>query len=297
MSKPIFVVFGATGAQGGAVVRSLLRNGKYHIRGLTRNVESEAAKKLKAQGVELVKGDMHNREDLKQVFKGAEVAFVLTNFWDPSSMGKEYEIGKVIVDEAIAAGVKHFIWSTLPPAEKVSNGKYKVPHFDDKAKVDEYIKSKGLPASFIEPGFYYQNFKTFFPPKKEEDGTYVLSLPATSSITAVDIEDIGDAVVYMEEHRNEFLGKYVPFYGSHMSPQEYVDQLSAYTGQKVKLNLIPRDVYAKFNFPGAHELAEMFGWFDEFTCHGPGADLEIRKKVNPNVKTWQQYLEASKFTL
>lgn len=297
MSKPIFVVFGATGAQGGAVVRSLLRNGKYHIRGLTRNVESEAAKKLKAQGVELVKGDMHNREDLKQVFKGAEVAFVLTNFWDPSSMGKEYEIGKVIVDEAIAAGVKHFIWSTLPPAEKVSNGKYKVPHFDDKAKVDEYIKSKGLPASFIEPGFYYQNFKTFFPPKKEEDGTYVLSLPATSSITAVDIEDIGDAVVYMEEHRNEFLGKYVPFYGSHMSPQEYVDQLSAYTGQKVKLNLIPRDVYAKFNFPGAHELAEMFGWFDEFTYHGPGADLEIRKKVNPNVKTWQQYLEASKFTL
>jgi len=127
MSKPIITVVGATGAQGGSTIQYLVKDGKYHIRALTRNPSSDKSEKLKKLGVEIVKGDIKNRDDLVNAFKGAYGVFAVTSFWDPEIVGKDITLeltqGKLMVDVAEEQGVKHFIWSSLSDVTKISGGK------------------------------------------------------------------------------------------------------------------------------------------------------------------------------
>jgi uncharacterized protein YbjT (DUF2867 family) len=296
-NKPLIVVFGATGAQGGSVVEHLLKNGLFRIRGITRDASSDKGKALAARGVEVVSADVSKPETLPAAFAGAYGAFVVTNFWDPSSMGKEHAQGIVLVDAAKAAGVTHFQYAALPNVEAESKGKYNVPHFTDKGKVAEYAKTKGFAyTSFPGASFYYQNFAAFFPPKKEGD-TYVYSLPETSTISAFDVNDIGGVSVASFLQPQRWNGDYLPSTGDHLTPAEYVRLIGEQTGKKVKLNVVPRDVFAKFGFPGAHELAEMFGWFDEFTYHGRIAKREEGIRAFPDHKTFRQWLATGALKL
>jgi uncharacterized protein YbjT (DUF2867 family) len=296
MSKPIIVVAGATGAQGGSVVRALLRSGKYHIRGICRDCNSSEAQELKNKGVELMKCDFTNCGELCNALKGAHTFFALTNFWDPQQMGKEEQIGRQMVDCAKKSGVKHFIWSWLPDVERISKGKHKVPHFTHKARVGEYALQQ-LPTTLVGPSFYYQNFNTLFSPKKENDGTLVYTLPQTKTITAFDVEDLGEVVCRIACNRDEWIGKTIPLAVEEMHPQRFIDQMTEVTGQRVKLNMIPREEFMKLNVHGGREIVEMFGWFDEYGCFGPhGNNLELGRKLHPNMRTFKQYLQTSKIT-
>jgi len=158
------LVAGATGHQGGSVVNALLEDGGWQVRALTRDPSSEASKALAAKGVELVKGDLSNKQDVLEALKGAYGFFAVSPMQVWSS---EAEVGKLMVDAAKEAGVQHFIWSTLPNAEKITGGKIDVPHFTNKAIVEDHARQSGLRASFVAAAFYYQNFKNFFPPKEE----------------------------------------------------------------------------------------------------------------------------------
>src|SRR5258706_10980626 len=119
MTKQIIAVVGGTGAQGGGVVDALLASGQYAVRVASRNPASELAETLRKRGVQVVKGDLLNPSSMHSAFEGAHGAFLVTNFWDPTQMQKETEIGKAAVNVARAAGVQHFIWSTLPNSEKL----------------------------------------------------------------------------------------------------------------------------------------------------------------------------------
>jgi len=130
--KKLIVVFGATGHQGGSVVEALQATGEFNIRGVTRNVEKA---KEKNPEIEWVKADQTKPEELKKAFEGAYGAYVVTNFWDKESMGRETEIGTNLAKIAKEANVQQYIWSTLPNVEEISGGKISVPHFTDKAKV------------------------------------------------------------------------------------------------------------------------------------------------------------------
>jgi uncharacterized protein YbjT (DUF2867 family) len=303
-NKPIITVFGATGAQGGSVIDSLLASQLYQIRGVTRKVDDAKAASLASRGVEIVQGDIaaDSVEKLSSALKGSYGAFLLTNFWDPSSMHKEVAHGKKLVDAAKLAGVKHIVWSTLPNVEKLSGSKA-VPHFTDKAVVEEYIVSlQKAPnrsfdfATFAAPAFYFQNFQSFFPPKLE-DNVVVFNLPETKSLTAFDVTETGLAVLNAFKNPTEFDGKRIDYYGTHQSPQEYVDTYAKVTGLKARLNLIPREVFAKFPFSGAEELAAMFAWFNDFTLFGPHGDREFGKKATENkLSTWEQFLLRTKWT-
>ncbi|KAF8202723.1 hypothetical protein K438DRAFT_1965210 [Mycena galopus ATCC 62051] len=159
MTSPRVVsVFGATGLQGGAVVDALLKDGTFTARAISRDPESEASKKLKARGVEVVKGDPLDKAGLVIALRGSEAVFAVTVpvFYLPNMEGKgDITQGKNMVDAAKEAGVKFFIWTSLPNITKLSGGKYKnVVQYDDKGVVQEYLKSSGLPhASLLLPGF------------------------------------------------------------------------------------------------------------------------------------------------
>ncbi|KAJ7850093.1 hypothetical protein B0H13DRAFT_2401802 [Mycena leptocephala] len=179
-SQRIVAVFGATGLQGSAVVDALLKDGSFVPRAISRDPESEASKKLKACGVEVVKGDPVDKASLVNALRGSEAVFAVTVpvFFHPNMENKNEQVqGTNMVDAAKEVGVKFFIWTSLPSITNLSGGKYKnVVHCDQKAAVQEYLKSSGLThASLLLPAFL-ENYWTRGLLKRTATG-YDISIP------------------------------------------------------------------------------------------------------------------------
>ena len=135
-TKKLIAVVGATGHQGGAVVRALQANGQFKVRALTRNPD-----KHPQLADEVVLADLNRPETLKAAFAGAYGVFLVTNAWEPGADERKQALAAVRA--AKDAGVQHFIWSTLPNVETISRGKFDVPHFTDKAKIDRIVREAG----------------------------------------------------------------------------------------------------------------------------------------------------------
>ncbi|KAJ7046352.1 NAD(P)-binding protein [Mycena alexandri] len=153
---PIITIFGGTGCQGSAVVNSVLADGNYTPRAVSRNPESAAGQELRAKGVEVVAGNLFDRESLKDAMRGSDAVFGVTNFWDPEIYpadpkgSGEILQGQNLVDAANAVGVKFFIWSSLPNATQESKGLFpNVYHLDNEAVIEEYLKASGIPTPFF----------------------------------------------------------------------------------------------------------------------------------------------------
>ncbi|KAL4866717.1 hypothetical protein BDV12DRAFT_198935 [Aspergillus spectabilis] len=152
MSKIITVV-GATGTQGGSVIRALLANlhtnPRYTIRAITRNPQSTAAKALASQGIEVISADLSDISSLTAAFKGTHAIFAVTNFFEnlatlgvAGAMENETRLGINLANAAAATeSLEHYIWSTLPDSNKKSGGKAPVPYYESKTRVNEYIRT------------------------------------------------------------------------------------------------------------------------------------------------------------
>ncbi|KAF7354408.1 NmrA domain-containing protein [Mycena venus] len=161
---PIITIFGANGTQGSAVLEAVLADGKYTPRAASRSLDSARCKALIARGVEIVVGNLWDKESLKNAIRGSEAVFGLTNFWDPEIFpadpeGKGEVIqGKNLIDAAKEVDVKFFIWSSLESATKESNGLYKhVYHIDNKVAIEEYLKASGVPYAVVLTGWFAEN--------------------------------------------------------------------------------------------------------------------------------------------
>eukprot|EP01108_Squamamoeba_japonica_P004947 TRINITY_DN386_c0_g1_i4.p1 TRINITY_DN386_c0_g1~~TRINITY_DN386_c0_g1_i4.p1 ORF type:complete len:278 (-),score=134.81 TRINITY_DN386_c0_g1_i4:275-1036(-) len=236
--KKIIVVFGATGQQGGSVVDFLLEDGTFAVRGVTRSVDSDKAKALTARGVQMVAANVADAASFakgKGVFDDAYGAFIITNFWDPSSMGKELEQGVALVDAAEACGVKALQYGSLVDVEKISGGKLDVPHFTHKAKVEQYVleKKNFEFTAFPAAAFYFSNMLTFFPPKVDDNGVSVFTLPNTRTITGFDVSDIGGVSLAIFKNPAKYNKLFVPCAGEHFTPAEFVAKFEKHTGKKV----------------------------------------------------------------
>ncbi len=277
MTKQIIAVVGGTGAQGGGVVEALLERGRFAVRVLTRNTSGEQAKALSKRGVEVVQADLNSPETLKSAFKGAYGVFAVTNFWEKGG-ADEVAQGEAAVRAAQEAGVGHFVWSTLPSVETISGGKYDVPHFTDKARVDAIVKNAGFEHhTFVIASFFYQNLLGILAPQKQQDGSLGWTLPIDPSARSIhmgDIGELGKVVAGAFAHPDKAGdGQYLPLVGDFLSFNEVVETLNK-QGHTFTFNQVPREVYANF-FPGARELAEMFGYFQDHTYLGANSDDQI----------------------
>jgi len=297
--KRMIAVWGATGNQGCSVVHALSKDGNWSIRAITRDRNSKDAMQLKKEcNCEMFECDYTGPMDkIVEAMKGCYGAFLMTNFWDPKTMNKEDEMGRKLVDAAKQAGVKHVIWSTLPNVHKISKGKYHVPHFTDKAKVEEYIRemcTQGKKtfehATFVAPAFYYQNFDSFFPPKKEGD-MWVFSLPNIPRLISFNVEDTGPAVCGAFNHPDKWDMKRIDYVGTNMPTEDYVKTYGKVTGKKCRLNAVSIEDMTKQN----KEMGEMFGWFKDFGYYGPDCDPKSGQELTPGgLMTWEKYCETQK---
>jgi uncharacterized protein YbjT (DUF2867 family) len=288
-SKPIIAVFGGTGAQGKGVVKSLLNSGRFAVRILTRDPnKKKSCNKFANMGVSIVTGDMHKPDDVRRFLNGVYGVYLMTDFFNPESKGKEDLICRQVAQLAKEAGVRHFVWSTLPNVGKISGGRYDVPHFTDKANGNKFVKQMGFPCwTFVLPAFYYQNFATFFAPKRENDVlTWTLPMAEDKYLTAVDVRDIGPTVAQIFNNPQMYNMKKIPIAGDHLHPQDYIIKLGLISKRPVKIVLITPEQFAKQN----REMAAMFAYFQDHGFYGPKGDWTLGRQVYPRMNTWEQYL-------
>ena len=310
MAEPkVIAVAGATGAQGGGLVRAILSDpsGGFAARALTRNVNSEKAKELAKLGAEVVAADVENVESLKKAFQGAYGAYCVTFFWEHFSPEKELSQASNMAHAAKHAGVQHVIWSTLEDTRKwvplsdsrmpTLMGKYKVPHFDAKAEADHMFTELGLPVTFLLTSFYWDNLIHFgMGPKKGADGKLSFTLPmGDKKLPGIAAEDIGRCAYGIFKKGREFIGKRVGIAGEHLTGGQMSAALARALGQEVRFNDVPPDVYRSFGFPGAEDLGNMFQFKRDFEQAFCGArNLEFARTLNPALQTFDQWLARNK---
>ncbi len=278
MTRQIITVVGGTGAQGGGVVDALLASGQFAVRVVSRNPASKSAEALEKRGIEVVKGDLLEPGSLRTAFEGAYGTFLVTNFWDPAQMEKETDIAIGAVKEARAAGVQHFIWSTLPDAEKLTSGRLKLRHFTGKARADAAVKAAGIPRhTFVQAPFYFQNFLGPLAPQPLPNGGrgWVVPMdPAARVIHAGDVNDVGRAVAAAFAAGDTLPnGSYLAVCGGLYSWNDFVSTLNA-QGHDVQVQQVPADAYDTF-FPGAPEMRETFQYFEQCFYFGPERESRI----------------------
>ncbi len=278
MEKQIVTVFGSTGAQGGGVARALLDQQNWRVRAVTRNARSQAAQRLAELGCDIVEADLNTPATLLEALQGSYGLFAVTNFWDRATRMGEFEQGKNLVRAAKEAGVQHFIWSTLPDYQALSGGKYTVPHFTSKARVDAEVKAAGFPQyTFVEAPFYFQNFLTIHAPKKTSDGRSLWRYPADKDkcrFPCGDISELGTVVAaalnYPELAGN---GQYLALASDYLSWQELVDTLNS-QGHKLAYEQVTVEEYDSF-FPSAREFRHMMAFWEENHYFGPNGRQKI----------------------
>src|SRR5713226_5928684 len=262
--RKLIAVIGATGQQGGAVVRALQASGQFKVRALTRNPG-----KHRELAEEVVEADLDRPETLEAAFEGAHGVFLVTNFWEAGT--GELRQASAAVRAAKDAGVKHFVWSTLPDVEAISGGKFHVPHFTGKARIDRIAKEAGFANhTFVIAPFYYQNLVGALAPQKQADGSLGWALPLDPDVRCIhmgDITELGDIVAGAFTRPDQAgNGEYLPLVGDFMSFNEIVDTLNR-QGHKISFKQVTKEVFAAL-FPGAAEAAETFSYFQAHTYLG-----------------------------
>jgi uncharacterized protein YbjT (DUF2867 family) len=304
-TKKIIAVAGATGAQGGGVVRAILNDphGEFAVRALTRDVSSEKARALQAAGAEVVLADVGDAESLKKAFAGAYGAYCVTFYWEHYSPDLEIAHGTALAQACKAAGVQHAIWSTFEDARSYMAAhdrrmpllmdRFRVPHFDAKAEVDAVFRDLGVPTTFYLTSFYWENLIYFGAgPKKGPDGTYHLTMPiGDKKMPSIAAEDLGKAAYGIFKAGKTYVGQTVGVAGEHLTGAKMADSLTRALGVTVAYNAVHPDAYRGFGFPGADDLGNMYQFkaeFEEEYCgHRP---IALSRRLNPELQTFDQWL-------
>ncbi|MCX6834857.1 MAG: NmrA/HSCARG family protein [candidate division Zixibacteria bacterium] len=309
MEKKIIAVIGATGAQGGGLVRAILndRSGQFAVRALTRDVNSDKAKELAKLGAEVVAVDVDDPESLKKAFRGAYGAYCVTFFWEHFAPEKELAQARNMAEAAKAVGLKHVIWSTLEDTRKLVplsddrmptlQGKYKVPHFDAKGEANQIFSQLGVPTTFLLTSFYWDNFIHFgMGPKADQSGKLAITFPmGDRMLPGIAAEDIGKCAFGIFAKGQEYIGKTVGIAGEHLTGEQMAAVFTLVLGKEVKYSAVEPEVYRSFGFPGADDLGNMFQYKRDFESEFCGArNIAKSRALNPTLQSFDSWLSRNK---
>ncbi len=304
-AKKVITVFGATGAQGGGLVRAICedKNGEFSARAVTRDINSDKAKALAAAGAELVQGDLSDPASVHQALQGAYGAFFVTFFWEHFSPERESAEAALFAEASKKAGLQHAIWSTLEDTRKfiplddermpTLMEKYKVPHLDAKGESNQFFKDADVPTTFLHTSFYWDNYIYFgLGPKRDEDGKLSITLPiGDAKMAGIAAEDIGKCALGIFKAGDNYINKEIGIAGEHLTGKEMAEGMGKAMGETVTYNKIPAAVFRSFGFPGADDLGNMFQFFDEFNVElNNKRDISLSRKLNPDLLSYQEWL-------
>jgi uncharacterized protein YbjT (DUF2867 family) len=308
-TKKIIAVIGATGAQGGGLVRAIQSDPSsgFTARAITRDVNSDKAKALAKLGAQVVAADVADLESMKRAFTGAHGAYCVTFFWDHFSPEREMADAKRMADAAKAANLQHIVWSTLEDTRKwvpltdnrmpTLKEKYKVPHFDAKGESNHFFTDLNLPVTLLNTSFYWDNFVSFgMGPKKGPDGKLAITLPmGDKKLPGIAAEDIGKCAYGIFKKAPEYIRKTLGIAGDMLTGFQMAAIFTKVLGQPIVYNSVPPEVYRSFGFPGADDIGNMFQFKRDFEDYYCGArSIEVSRSLNPALQNFETWLTANK---
>jgi uncharacterized protein YbjT (DUF2867 family) len=310
MSDPkIIVVAGATGAQGGGLVRAILASpdSGFVVRAMTRNPDAPKAKQLAALGAEVVAADLHDPPSVGRAFEGAYGAYLVTFFWEHFSPEKEQAEARTLAEAAKGAGVRHVIWSTLEDTRlrvplsddrmPTLMGAYKVPHFDAKGASDRYFTELGLPTTFLLTSFYWDNLIHFgMGPRRGADARLAFTLPmGDRKLPGIAAEDIGKCAFGIFRRGPELVGQRIGIAGEHLTGAQMAARLGEALGEDVDYHAVTPEQFRSFGFPGAKDLGNMFQYKHDFeSAFCSARDPAVARALNPELQTFGDWLARHK---
>jgi uncharacterized protein YbjT (DUF2867 family) len=305
----IIAVVGATGSQGGGLVRAIQADPSsgFLARAITRKANGDKAEALRKLGAEVVEADLDDEASLAKAFHGAYGAFCVTNYWEHMTPAKEVSQARNMAQAAKAAKVEHVVWSTLEDTRKrvpLSDPrmptlleKYKVPHFDAKGDADALFAEAGVPTTYLLTTFYWENFIYFgMGPKKGPDGKYAITLPmGNARLSGIAAEDIGKCALGVFKQGSQWIGERVGIAGEHLTGAQMAAAMSKVLNIEVAYNVVTPAVFRGFGFPGADDLGNMFQYYTEFEKEFAAArNLDTVRSLNPELLDFKSWLEKYK---
>ncbi len=270
------LITGATGKQGGATLRHLAKRGGFKLRAMTRKPDGAPAKALAALGAEVVAADLDDAASLERAVKGAWGVFAVQNTWEAGVEGEE-EQGKRLAKVAKDAGVQHFVYTSVGSA----NRKTGIPHFENKARVEETVKKLGFPSHVIlRPVFFMENLPS---PWFLNGDKLTTALKPETKLQMVAVDDIGKFSAAAFAEADKFKGAEIEYAGDAVTMDEAAAAVSELTGKTVTYQPIPIAAVRS----NSDDFAKMLEWFDAV---GYGADipaLEARWGIRPiTLRQW-----------
>jgi uncharacterized protein YbjT (DUF2867 family) len=281
-SDKTVLVTGATGRQGGAVVRHLLPKG-WKLRALTRNPSSSAARDLTSQGVEVVQGDLEDPASLDRAAAGMYGIYSVQDFWAVGAK-REVQQGKNLADAAKKARVEHFVYSSVGGAERNSG----IDHWQSKWEIEKHIRSLDLPATMLRPAAFMENYYIDQVEIGILKGKLIDPIRADKAYQTIATDDIGAFVALAFERPKEFIGLDLEIAGSELTNREAAEVFSRVLGRPVKFRKLPMLVVRLFL---GKEFYQMFRWFNEA---GFKADIAGLRRQYPEVHlhTLEEWLRS-----
>ena len=270
------LVVGATGKQGGAVAQRVLGAGM-PVRALTRNPDKPAARTLADRGAEVVAGDLGDADSVRRALAGVSAVFCVTNFYEAGYAG-EVAQGELMVDLAAAAGVGHFVFSSVCSADKNTG----IPHFDSKYQVERHLAAGSVPFTVVRPVFLMENWELHR--EAIGGGSLVSPLSPERPLQQVSVEDIGAFTLIALTQPDRWKGRSVDLAGDELSMTETTEVFARVTQRPVAMWQIS---WEDFRDQQGEEMYVMNRWFETTGYH---ADLNWLRQVNPQMLTLEDYL-------
>ena len=265
------LVTGATGRQGGAVIRHMLPKG-WKLRALTRNPDGHEAQALASQGIDVIRGDLEDPDSIARAAIGAYGIYSVQDFWAVGAK-REVQQGKNVANAAKKAEIKHFVYSSVGGAER----KTQIPHWESKWEVENYIRHLGLPATVIRPVSFME---TYYIEQVEIGilkGKLADPIRGNKPYQTIATDDIGAFVALAFERPSDFIGKALEIAGSELTNVEAAKVFSQVLGKPVKFQRIPLPVVRLLL---GKEFHAMFQWFNET---GYQADIPTLRRAYPEI--------------
>ncbi|MDP1922847.1 MAG: NmrA/HSCARG family protein [Myxococcales bacterium] len=290
-STPTIVVTGATGQQGGAVVKSLRR--AFHVKAITRDPKKPEAQALTALGVEVVAADLLDRASLERAFTGAHGVFALTNFWDGMASGKplgaegEVKQGKNLVDAAKAAKVAHLVFSSVGSGYAWPS---KVPHVVSKQEVERHLLDSKVPATVLRPAFFMENFNSPLMDfgAKAREGRLEIPIRAHQRLQLIGASDIGVFAALAFERPSDFIGAAFDLAGDSLTPGEMAAVFTKVMGKPVQSRADEKAI------PAIRKFSEEFGaMWEAFDALGGDAFIPGLKALHPALENLEAFLRRT----
>lgn len=279
-SNRLILITGATGKQGGSALRALSRHG-FPVRAITRNPDKPAARALTNDGVEVVAADLQDKDSLRRALDGVYGVFAMTT---PFEQGMEAEVaqGTTLADAARAAGVTHYVFSSVGAADRNTG----IPHFESKFKVEEHVRGLGFPYfTILRPVYFMENW--LWSKEQVEGGTLATPLSPETRLSQIAVSDIGAFAALAFEHRDHWNGKAVDIAGDELSGTEQAEAFSTRIGKPVKYVQIPWDEYEK---SAGEDMTLMYKWFESV---GYQTDFDARREEHPGLMRFSRWVNEN----